>query len=408
MTPQWERAQAPDTRDAWEHLLAPLGRELADRSDDVAAEILGQARLMMPDLVDEPDGWDALHTALDEGARALGNKLERGEDPGTVDLPPVTLAFIRDTARRGVQLSPLMRVYRFAYSVLLADAIARLTELAPGREALGTAAELYAGWLGAYLDRAQTIAEETYAAERDRWLHSSGASAADAIEAILSGRQSDERLASQRLRHDLSLNHVAIVAWGDDGARRDGELAQLAGSTDADAVLVHPLALATQTAWMSRRRPFDDEELEALATPGVLLALGMSQAGIEGFRRSHQQAREARRVALLAGRRAGSVTRYSAVALAAVATADLDQARGFVTVQLGALAGDDDVALRLAATLRAYLDENASPTRTAKRLGIHENTVANRVRQAEKLLGRPVAEQQLELHVALALARLVR
>jgi len=82
MTPQWERAQAPDTRDAWERLLAPLGRELADRSDDVAAEILGQARLMMPDLVDEPDGWDALHTALDEGARALGDSWSAARTPG--------------------------------------------------------------------------------------------------------------------------------------------------------------------------------------------------------------------------------------------------------------------------------------------------------------------------------------
>jgi DNA-binding PucR family transcriptional regulator len=102
------------------------------------------------------------------------------------------------------------------------------------------------------------------------------------------------------------------------------------------------------------------------------------------------------------------VTRYSAVALAALATVDIERARDFVVAQLGRLAGDDDVALRLAATLRVYLEENGSPTRTAKRLGIHENTVANRVRQAEKLLGRPVAEQRLELHMALALAPLVR
>jgi DNA-binding PucR family transcriptional regulator len=140
----------------------------------------------------------------------------------------------------------------------------------------------------------------------------------------------------------------------------------------------------------------------------VLLALGTSQPGIDGFRVSHEQALEARRVAGLAGRRAGSVTRYHAVALAALATANLAQARTFVAARLGALGGDDDVALRLAATLRVYLDENASPTRTAKRLGIHENTVANRVRQAEKLLGHSIGEQRLELHVALALAPLVR
>ena len=132
MTPEWERAQAPDARDAWEGLVAPLARELAGRSDDIAAEILWQARLEMPDLVDEPDGWDALYTALDEGARAVAGALERGDDPESLHLPPVTLAFVRETARRGVPLTPLMRVYRFVRSVLLADAIARLTEIAQG------------------------------------------------------------------------------------------------------------------------------------------------------------------------------------------------------------------------------------------------------------------------------------
>jgi hypothetical protein len=408
MTPQWERAQAPDARDAWERLLAPLARELAGRSDDIAAEIVGQARLHMPELVEEPDGWDGLYGTLDEGARTLMASLERGDDPERVDLPPVTLAFVRETARRGVPIVPLMRVYRFARSVLLADAIARLTELAHGREALGAAAELYSAWLLAYLDRAQLIAEEAYVTERDRWLRSSEASTADAIDAILSGRQDDELLASQRLRHDLRLNHVAVVAWGADAAGLNAALAAIAEHSGSDAVLLSPLGQATRTAWVSRRGAFEGPELDGLTAPGALLALGSSQPGIEGFRQTYHEALEARRVAVLAGRRAGSATRYVAVALAALATADVDQAHAFVRAQLGALAGDDDVALRLAATLRAYLDENASPTRTAKRLGVHENTVANRVRQAEKLLGRPAGEQRLELHVALALAPLVR
>jgi hypothetical protein len=408
MTPQWERAQAPEALDAWQSLLVPLARTFADRSDDIAAEILGQARLEMPDLVDDPDGWDALYTALHEGSRTLADSLERGGDPQSIDLPPVALVFVRETARRGVPLLPLMRIYRFVRSVLLADGIAWLTELAHERDALGAAAELYSIWLLGYLDRAQTIAEDTYASERDRWLRSSEASSADTIQAILSGRQNDEALASQRLRHDLRLNHVAVVAWGDDAAQLDAALTALGPRAGADAVLLHPLGQSIRIAWISRRRPFEEEELETLATARVLLALGTARPGIEGFRRSHQQALEARRVAGLAGRRAGSVTRYGAVALAALATADLDQARAFVNAQLRALGGGDDVALRLAATLRAYLDENASPTRTAKRLGIHENTVANRVRQAERLLGRPVSEQRLELHVALSLAPLVR
>ena len=58
--------------------------------------------------------------------------------------------------------------------------------------------------------------------------------------------------------------------------------------------------------------------------------------------------------------------------------------------------------------MRTYLDENGSRGRTAKRLHIHENTVAYRLRQAEELLGRSVEKRTLELRVALALADLVQ
>ena len=112
-------------------------------------------------------------------------------------------------------------------------------------------------------------------------------------------------------------------------------------------------------------------------------------------------------MATLGRRRVGRLTRYGRVALSAF-TGDLDQARVFVERELGELAGDDDVSLRLAATLRAYLDEQASRGRTAKRLGIHENTVSYRIRQAEEILGRGIGERTLDLRVALALVDVVR
>jgi DNA-binding PucR family transcriptional regulator len=57
--------------------------------------------------------------------------------------------------------------------------------------------------------------------------------------------------------------------------------------------------------------------------------------------------------------------------------------------------------------VRAYLDENCSRGRTAKRLHVHDNTVAYRIRQAEELLGRSLERRTLELRVALALADVV-
>jgi DNA-binding PucR family transcriptional regulator len=75
-----------------------------------------------------------------------------------------------------------------------------------------------------------------------------------------------------------------------------------------------------------------------------------------------------------------------------------------VARELGPLARGDDEALRLAATLRVYLEEGASLERAARRLGVHKNTVHRRVRRAQELLGRSLEERTLELQVALAVA----
>jgi DNA-binding PucR family transcriptional regulator len=56
--------------------------------------------------------------------------------------------------------------------------------------------------------------------------------------------------------------------------------------------------------------------------------------------------------------------------------------------------------------LRAYLEEHASPRRTARRLGVHENTIKNRVRAIAELRGRPADERIAETLLALRLARL--
>jgi DNA-binding PucR family transcriptional regulator len=107
------------------------------------------------------------------------------------------------------------------------------------------------------------------------------------------------------------------------------------------------------------------------------------------------------------GRGRSGWTPYADVALDALMIHDIDQARRFVARELGPLAADDDGTLRLRGTLRVFLEEGASFVRAARRLGVHENTVTYRVHRAEDLLGHRAVERQLELRVALRLARLV-
>jgi DNA-binding PucR family transcriptional regulator len=180
-----------------------------------------------------------------------------------------------------------------------------------------------------------------------------------------------------------------------------------------DGVLLHPLGLLHVAGWISSAATLDPAALDHLilsaeTVPGVRVAVGDSADGVAGFRSTHQQALRARGVAILSQRGPGTITRYGLVSLQALASGDIDQAQAFVDRELGALAADDDTCRRLAATLRAYLDEHASRGRAAKRLGIHENTISYRIKQAEEILGRGVEQDTLNLRVALALLPITR
>jgi len=75
--------------------------------------------------------------------------------------------------------------------------------------------------------------------------------------------------------------------------------------------------------------------------------------------------------------------------------------------ELGRLANQDDDTLRIASTVRVYFAELGTVARTARRLGIHKNTVLYRLQPAEILLGRSLNERRLELQLTLDLARTI-
>ena len=135
----------------------------------------------------------------------------------------------------------------------------------------------------------------------------------------------------------------------------------------------------------------------------IRVSIGEPGRGLQGFRCSHLEASNARRIASLAGTRAGTLTRYRDVAVAALASCDAEHAASFVHRVLGPLAADDDATYRVATTLAVYLQENRSRARTAQRLTVHPNTVSYRVDQAQTILGRSIDTDSLDLAVALVL-----
>jgi PucR C-terminal helix-turn-helix domain/GGDEF-like domain len=160
------------------------------------------------------------------------------------------------------------------------------------------------------------------------------------------------------------------------------------------------------TVWVSLTCATPAERVEG-ARPLLELAgpvgIGDPGAGLEGFRRTRQQAVDALRVATL-GDDSG-ITRHRDIALLAVLCADEGRARELAWVELGPLAADNEVAIRLRETIGAYLEAGESQVATAQRLFIHEKTVKYRLRQAEELLGRKIPERRAELGVALMIHR---
>ena len=106
-------------------------------------------------------------------------------------------------------------------------------------------------------------------------------------------------------------------------------------------------------------------------------------------------------VALGAGPSGPRLTGFAEVAPLALMVSSTELLRAWVHETLGQLADDDDQHARLRDTLRVFLEENGSFKATAERLILHKNSVQYRVRKAEEALGHPIADNRLDLELAL-------
>jgi DNA-binding PucR family transcriptional regulator len=101
------------------------------------------------------------------------------------------------------------------------------------------------------------------------------------------------------------------------------------------------------------------------------------------------------------------VTIHESVALEALTLQDEDQARSFVARELGALARRDRKSEVLRATLRVYFSSGQNASSAAALLGVHERTIANRLRAVEARLGHPSTARRAEVETALRLEALL-
>jgi DNA-binding PucR family transcriptional regulator len=380
--PEWVRQVAVAITDAV-HTELPIDADLRSRSQDTAASVVHLFALM----------------------------IERDESVGHPRPTYEAIEYVREFVIRGVSLDSMIRAYQIGQATFFEWWVHSLRDRIEDPALLSEVIEEGAIWVFRFVQGLTGDLVARYAEERERWVRNAASVRTETVRALLAGEDLDLMKASLRLGYELDREHRAFVVWtevADHDSHQLGGLerraSELALTMTSGAVLLVPLGGQLVAGWIAGQAA----KLPAVTVePPALAAFGEPGSGVTGFCRSHRQAINARRVVQLSGSRPGTVTRFFDVAVMALASVDERAAREFVRTELGELANDDDETRRLTATFRAYLEEHASPRRTARRLGIHENTVKYRIRAIEELLGRPADERVAESLMAIRLARLV-
>ena len=304
--------------------------------------------------------------------------------------PEVDAAFARSAAQLSTPLNNLLWGYRQGHRQHW-EAWYQLVGEQPVDERARDAL-LRRGWafFFEYVDRLSEFVTLEYTLERDRMVRDQEQRRVQAVNAVLAGEP------AQLPDYDTGGCHLGAIARGDDPG---GAMRSLAAALDRRLLLVSVVDRVAW-GWLGGPRALPDTARAALRRwsppAGTTVALGDEAQGEDGFRLTHRQAAAAAR-----GDR-GGLNRYDDVALEALAAGSPD-ARAFVERELAGLAGDDPRSVKLRHTLAAYFAAGHNAAAAAAALGVHEQTVASRLRAVEERTGRAVATRRAELEVALRL-----
>jgi hypothetical protein len=389
-------------------LLRVAASEMRPELDALARLITDEIHQACPDL---PTGLaEETYASTRANLDAFTAIIREGIDPTTMPPPDAARDYGRRLARSGLDIELLTRAYRHGEHAYRRMWKAQLELSAEDPHAVSEATMWVDDWLFLYISSVTRSLAVEHAEEQDRTSSPAIQLRLNEVRRILSGVQIDQVVSSQRLRYRLDGWHTGFLLWhersADETADSLEELSRLATATGTALGATNTLALQLGEVYAGWANVAAERLPDNIGYPdGVHIVFGLQQRGPEGFRRTHQEAVAARRVYTLA--KLNGAASFGDLALDALLSSDLDEARRFVVRELGELADRSGPRQRTVETLEAYLLQGSSLARVSRQLGVHENTVSYRLRRAEEILGRRIDEHQLELQAALRLARLL-
>jgi DNA-binding PucR family transcriptional regulator len=400
-------------------LLGSVAASLRRNAPALSAALIDEIQKNVPELGSDAPIEDLLVLSVAANVTTVLDILEAGADVSDLEPPAAAVEYARRLAQRQVPMSALLRAYRLGQAAFEQRMIQGLAAMTNDPQIIVGASLQLSTVLFGYIDRVSEQVVIAYQAERDRWMRNRGAVRSARVASILGEGAVDIADAEQFLGYPLRQLHRGVVVWADDTvapvdrlSRLERTMTKLAEQYQIDR---SPLIVAPDesTIWGWMANPTQPDEpgkptKEFERSDGIWIAMGAVAGGLDGFRLTHQQARQAQVVAMATSREQRAwITDSEEAGLIALMCADLDAVRAWVGSVLGRLATDDEASARLRETAHSFLSSGGSYTAAAQELILHKNTVQYRIRKAEEIRGKPFADGRLDVEVALLLAQLL-
>ncbi|AEM85703.1 PucR family transcriptional regulator [Streptomyces violaceusniger] len=408
----------PIVEDAVARVGADPVRWVIELNSVVVRRIVGE----VPDLGGSPAAVELLRRGNEATTlRALFTLVD-----GPAVAPPTDDAIlegIHEFVHRAVPLERVLHGVRIGHAATTEAFLRACAELVDPEAAVDEVTAI-SRELFSYVDDLSDTMIRAYLVEHEVWSTSAAAARADIVRSLLSdatATATDVGEASRALGYDLRRTHEAVVVWSDvpnGSSTLQAVATEALRARGATTTLVVPVASGRLWAWGTvpsdgtvtsdgtRRTGSWETIAEALARQRTQAAFGTPGGGVEGFRRSHREARRGERVERLrreAGRVPRHATAYADVAAIALLATDLDAAGDFVRRELGGLAARSASMEALRTTLYHYIGAERSLADVARRLHVARGTVTYRVKRAQEVLGHGLDDRRFALHTALAL-----
>lgn len=392
-----------------------IAATLAERATELAGELVQLYAADLPQLVNDDERMVSLLSAsVYQNIETALQIFQHGIDPANVEPPAAAVEYARRLAQRGTPVFDLIRAYDLGQAAMLDFGFQECIRYVDDAALLGAMMRRLLKVAYEFITRVVRQLVSVYQDERDKWLLNRSAARAAKVLDLLgeNGGPADVDAAEAVIGYRLRGTHVGMVVWHASEAHDVlSHLESVAGAVLERAggqgrPLFVPRDEAGAWAWLpvaSVAREHLDAVL-AEADPGVRVTVGDPGTGVAGFRDTHQQARRVHALALAAGEHCDRVLTFREVGTVALMTTDLNAARLWVASTLGPLSADDENCGRLRDTLRVFLASGGSYTAAAGELTMHKNSVQYRVRKAQELLPRELAESRLDVELALNLS----